>query len=161
MFHNNISSKSLIRHPIITFCMLCSLPYRLFLESMFFLLYYVFWTNKAVNGWVISSNIHVMPWLSNMQTLRFLTLRWRTFTWWGNEDMVRCFGWKRCHYMVYKLLTQSDSYITQDARPKIVDALLMFISRMAQGACRCCFGSSRQPLPDLRMSATNRHLDNT
>jgi len=130
------------------------------LESMFFLLWFILWTTKLVYSSVMIWNIHAVPWLPNIHNHILITLLWCSVSRWGKEDIVHCVGWKGHHYRVYKLLPRSDSYLTKDARPKIVDAPWMFICRMGQGACRCCFHHSRWLIPHVWMSATNRHLDN-
>jgi len=109
------------------------------LESKLFLVYFVFLSIKAVNSSVMSSSICVMTSLPNMQNLKLLMLCWRSFSWWGNIDVMHCFNWKGHHNFVYEGLPQRDSEITQDARPNIFEAPLTLMFRMGQGACQFRF----------------------
>ena len=130
------------------------------LESVFVLSYFGFLTIKEVNSSVMSSYISIMPSLPNMQDQKLLMRHWHSISWWGNEDIRCCFAWNACHYLIYELLQQSNTKITQDARPKIVDTLLTFIFRTGQGAWCCCFYHYRRPIAHLWMSAASRHIDN-
>jgi hypothetical protein len=44
-----------------------------------------------------------------------------------------------CHILVYGYFWSSATHITDDARPKIIDALLTLIFMMGQGAFHCLF----------------------
>jgi len=44
-----------------------------------------------------------------------------------------------CQYIVYEILPQINTYIIQDAKPKIFDARLTIIFRMGQWPCRLLF----------------------
>jgi hypothetical protein len=92
-------------------------------------------TCKSVNGSVISLNTQLTTCLSDIQDWKSFTLWWCRFSRWGHKDIVHCFGWKGCQYILYKLFLQSDTYITKDARPKIHHAVLMLKSRIGQTGC--------------------------
>jgi len=87
------------------------------------------------------------------------TLHWRTFSGWGMERVTVVFAFKGGQYLIYGCLQPVTTYITLDAKPKIIDAALMLIFRIGQGACRCCFGLERQPRHHLWTSTTSRNLD--
>jgi len=160
MFDNSIWSKLLIQHPIITFCMLRSLQYQLLWNKCFSLIHFVSLTPNAVNSSIMRTNIRTMPRLPTMDKQQLVTHLWHSVSCWHNDDIEHCFGWKDFHYMAYEYLPQSSTYITNDARPKIIEATLTLIFSMGQGACRFCFGCVRQPIPYLWMSGTNCHVDN-
>jgi len=69
------------------------------------------------------------------------------------------YAWNGWHYFTYKLMWQSETSITQDARPKIINIPLTLILRLLQGACHFCLCLFELPIPQLWMSATNYHLD--
>jgi len=68
---------------------------------------------------------------------------------------MHCFAWKGCHYFLYQLLQEIAAWITQDAKLRIVDALLMLIFRLGQCLCRCSFCLFRLPIRRLCITATN------
>jgi len=45
------------------------------------------------------------------------------------------------HYIINNLLPQSDTFITQDVIPDLVDTPLALIVRICQGVCRVSFYS--------------------
>jgi len=45
---------------------------------------------------------------------------------------MRCHAEEGCQYIVYELLPQINTYIAQDTKAKIVDAMLRLILRMGQ-----------------------------
>jgi len=51
------------------------------------------------------------------------------------------------------------TYMTQDAKRTIIDALLTLNLRMWQGACRCSFSQHRLPISEEWMTATNRNMN--
>jgi len=67
--------------------------------------------------------------------------------------------WKGFELLIYKGLWSSATPITKDGRPKIVDAQLTLVSDMAHRVSRFLFRLKRQPMPHLKMSATNCHSD--
>jgi len=104
----------------------------------------------------MDSYTRAMPWLLKMQNRTFLTPCWHSFSWWGDIYVMRCFGWKGCHYLIYKLLPHSNTLIGQDAKPKIVDAPLTFIFIMQQGVWRYRLCPWRWPILHLWMFTTNQ-----
>ena len=69
---------------------------------------------------------------------------WRTFSRWCTERVASPFAYKGGQYLSYDSLQPMPALMTQDARPKIVDALLTLISRMGQGGFVNRFISQRQ-----------------
>jgi len=65
-----------------------------------------------------------------MQGQKWLTLHWHSFSRWGRECVAFSFANKGGQYVFYEYLQPIATQITQDARPEIVDAPLMLISRM-------------------------------
>ena len=92
------------------------------------------------------------------QTL--LMLGWRSCSWWGRQRVASSVAYNGGQYPIYDCLQPIATQITRDARPTIVDALLMLIFRMGQGACCSLFCPSRRPIPHLWMAATNCHSEN-
>jgi len=62
-----------------------------------------------------------------------------SFAEWGGEHVAVSFAYNGGLYLVYKCPQPIATQITQDARPKIVDALLTLICRIAQEASLCLF----------------------
>jgi len=60
--------------------------------------------------------------------------RWRWFSRRGRESVASAFAYKGDQYLSYDSLQPMPTLISQDARPKIVDAPLTRISRMGRGA---------------------------
>ena len=52
--------------------------------------------------------------LPDLQDQKLLMVHWRSFSWWGNKDILHCFDWKGSQYIVYKLLLDIAIQITQD-----------------------------------------------
>jgi len=63
-------------------------------------------------------------------------LRWRSFSQGGTDSTACLFGDKGCQYAVYNSVQQFTTQITNDAKPKIVDAPLTHIFMMGLGVCR-------------------------
>jgi len=129
------------------------------LESLFFLLYVLFLPIEAVNSSGMSSYIRAMPWLPNTNDHKLLTLCWRSFSGWGNIYDMHCCSGKGRHSIVYESLPQSNTWISQDARPKIVHAPLTLIFRIGQGAYRYWFCPWRRPIHHFWLFATNCQID--
>jgi len=95
--------------------------------------------------------------------LQYLTYkykdRWQSYSEWVRERLALSFAYKASQYHISELPQPIAMQITNDARPKIVDALLTIISRMGQGACCSLFCLNSQPIPHWLMAATNRHED--
>ena len=72
-------------------------------------------------------------WFPRMHDQKSLTLRWRTFSWWGREGIAICFAYKGSLRFLYDWLQPFGGVISQDAWPKIVDAPLTLIFMMGQG----------------------------
>ena len=67
-------------------------------------------------------------WLPKMQNQKLLTLRWRSFSSWGREHVAFSLSYKGGQYSIYDGLQPFTTLITNDAKPKIIDTLLMLIS---------------------------------
>ena len=55
----------------------------------------------VVNNSVMNAKISVMTWLPNMQQPKLLTLRWRSFSEWGDDCGAVSFANKSCQYIDY------------------------------------------------------------
>ena len=55
----------------------------------------------AVNNSVMNAKISAMTWLPNMQQLKLLTLRWRSFSEWGDDHGAVSFANNSCQYIDY------------------------------------------------------------
>jgi len=121
---------------------------------MNFLWYIFFLPIKVVNSSIMSSNIHAMPWLPNMQDQKLLMLRWRWFSECGREHFAVAFAPKDCHYLINGCLQPIRTYITQDAKLKVNDAPLQLILRMRQWLCCCLFCLQMPPIHRLCITAT-------
>jgi len=97
--------------------------------------------------------------LANMQDQKSLTLHWLSFSGCGRERVAILLALQGGQYLIYGCLQLITCWITQDARPKIDDALSMVIVRMGQGAGRFCFCFWRRPIPHLLMFASNCNLE--
>jgi len=72
-------------------------------------------------------------WFPKMHDQQLLTLRWRSFSWWGREGIAICFAYKGRQKFLYDYVQPIGGVISQNAWPKIVDAPLMLIFMMGQG----------------------------
>jgi len=55
----------------------------------------------AVINSVMNTKISAMNWLPNMQQLKLLTLRYRSFSEWGDDRGAVSFANKSCQYIDY------------------------------------------------------------
>jgi len=74
-----------------------------------------------------------------------LTLRWRSFSWWGMEGIAICFAYKGSQKFLYDWIHPIGGVISQDAWPKIVDPPLTLIFMMGHGEYWNLFCLYRQP----------------
>jgi len=88
-----------------------------------------------------------------------LTLRWRSFSWWGREGIAICFAYKGSQKFLYGWLQRIGGVISQDTWPKIIDTLLTLIFMMGQGGYCCLFCLKRQPKIPLWQTTTYRRCD--
>jgi len=86
-----------------------------------------FFPIKAANTLMIYRNDHIAFDLPDLQDQKMLTLRWRSISEWGRECEVRSFAYKASQYRIYEWSEPFAKQITNDARPKIVDAPLTLI----------------------------------
>jgi len=77
----------------------------------------------------------------------------------GNCNIITTtFAHKGGQYWHYVLMLVHSPVIMDDARPKIIDAWLMFMSRIGQGACRWPFQLSRKPILPRWMDMTMQSI---
>jgi len=98
-------------------------------------------------------------WFPRTHDQKSLTLRWRSFSWWGREGIAICFAYKGTQKLLYDLLQPIGDVISQDAWPKIVDVPLMLILMMGQGGYCNLFCLSRQAKITLWLTTTCRMCD--
>jgi len=72
-------------------------------------------------------------WFPKMHDQKSLTLRWRSFSWWGREGIAMCFAYKGRQTYLYDWVQPIGGVISQDSWPKIVHAPLTLIFMMGQG----------------------------
>jgi len=97
--------------------------------------------------------------LPDLQYQKLLILCWRSFSESGRERVAFSFANIGNLYHIYEYLQPITTQINHDAKPKIIDALLMLIFNMGQGACRFLFCIWMQPIPHFWMYAFNSHSD--
>jgi len=94
-----------------------------------------------------------------MEDQQSLTLRWRSFSWWGREHFTFSFTNKGSQYFVYDYVQPIAHKITQDTWPRIVDTPLTLIFMMGQGACYYLFCLYEQPILCVWLWATYHPAD--
>jgi len=68
--------------------------------------------------------------LTMIQGQKSLMLCWHSFSRWGRGCVAFVFTYKGSEYFIYNYQWRDTPRMTQDAAPKIVDALLTLIFRM-------------------------------
>jgi len=114
---------------------------------------------KVSNTMSMNSNNQIASELPDLQDQKLLTLRWCSYSEWGREPVALSSAWKASQYHIYEWRQPITTQITNDARPKLVDAPLMLIFRMGQGVYGSLICLRSQPIPYLWMAATDRHSD--
>ena len=76
---------------------------------------------------ILSSNDQIAFELPDLEDQYSLMLCWRSFSEWGREHVAHSFAYKASQYLSYEWPQQIAMQITQDARPKILDAPLTLI----------------------------------
>ena len=114
---------------------------------------------KAAKTLIMHTNYQITSELPYLQDQKSLTLRWCSYSEWRREHVALSFSLKASQYHIYEWPQLIAMQITNDARPKIVDAPLTLIFRMGQGVCGSFFCLKSQPIPHLWMAANNRHAD--
>jgi len=97
-----------------------------------------------------------LPMIHDQQSL---TLRWRSFSWWGMDRIAICFAYKGSYKFLYDSIHPIGGVISPDAWLKLVDARLTLIFMMGQGGYCYLFCLSRQPKILLWLSTTYRRCD--
>jgi len=87
-YHNHIFD---IQHSLFACLVVCNIDYFGISD---FLVYCVCLPINLDSSSVMCSTICGMPWLPNKQDQKLLTLHWRSFSWWGNRDVMHCVVWK-------------------------------------------------------------------
>jgi len=82
---------------------------------------------KAANTLFLSICSLLPPRLPQIHDQESLTLRWRSFSWWGRVGFTFYFVYKGSKYFVYDYLQPIAHKITQDTGPRIIDAPLTLI----------------------------------
>jgi len=77
---------------------------------------------EAANSSLIEVCNHAPLRLPNMRDLKLLMLICRSFSRWGRDHVASAFAYKGSQFLRYDYLQPMPAQITQDARPKIVDA---------------------------------------
>jgi len=95
-------------------------------------LYSVLPIKAARNSFMTDYDLSEM-WFPRTHDEKSLTLRWRSFSWWGKEGIAICCAYKGSQQFLYDWLQPIRGVISQDAWPKIVDDPLTLIFLMGQG----------------------------
>jgi len=138
---NSILSRAFIQHPVITFCMFCSVQYRLFWNpgfSFYILYFYILWRSIVLLWAQISVRCLEYPicrtedcWSSVDDPFHDWVMKISCTV---LPEMVAITSYMNyCHKATLRLPKMQDQ--------KIVNTPLTLIFRMGQGACRCCFSS--------------------
>jgi len=85
---------------------------------------------KAANSFSLHHSNQVSYWLPDLQDQKLLTLSWRSFSEWGGEHVAFSFANKGVLDLIHECLQPIATQITQNSRPKFIDAALMLIFRM-------------------------------
>jgi len=112
----------------------------------------------ARNSFMTDYNLSEV-WFPRTHDERLLTLRWRSFSWWGREGIANCFAYKGSQKFLYDWLQHIGGVIAQDTWPKIVDALLTLILMMGQGGYCSLFSLQRRPKIPFWLTRTYRRYD--
>jgi len=99
------------------------------------------------------------PRLPMIHDQKSLTLRWRSFSWWGMEGIAISLAYKGSHKFLYDWLQPIGGVISQDSWPQIVDAPLTLIFMMGQGGYCNLFCLWRQPKIPLWVTTTYLRCD--
>jgi hypothetical protein len=73
---------------------------------------------------ICNLSLHRKPKIHDQESL---TLRWRSFSWWGRERFTVSFAYKGSESCVYDYMQPIAPKINQDTWPRIVDAPLTLI----------------------------------
>jgi len=98
-------------------------------------------------------------WFPRTHDQQSLTLRWRSFSWWGRQGIAICYAYKDRQKLLYDLLQPIGGVISQDAWPKIVHAPLILIFMMGQGGYCTLFCLERKPKIPLWLATTYGRCD--
>jgi len=98
-------------------------------------------------------------WFPRTHDQKSLTLRWRTFSWWGREGIAIFFAYEGRQKYLYDWLQPIGGVISQDSSPKIVDAPLTHIFMMGQGGYCNLFCLWRPPKIPLWLTTTYWRCD--
>jgi len=65
---------------------------------------WAFYHTKAVKTMYTDHNGHIVLWLTMMEVQQWLTLGWRSFSWWGRERFTVSLAYKGSQYCIYDYL---------------------------------------------------------
>ena len=82
---------------------------------------------KAANTLIMIRNKLIAFDLPDLQDQKSLKLNWRLISKWGRECEAHSFAYRASQYRIYERTQPIPKQITNDARPKIVDAPLTLI----------------------------------
>jgi hypothetical protein len=95
-------------------------------------------------------------WLLKIHDHEFLTLSWRSFSWWGRELFNFCFAYKGSQYFIYDYLQPLTLQSTYDPWRRIVAAPLTLNFRLGPGAFHFLYCLSSQSIRHIYLFATYR-----
>jgi hypothetical protein len=112
----------------------------------------------AKNSFLTNYNLSEV-WSPRMHDHKLLTLRWRSFPWWGKDGIAMCFAYKGCQKCHSDWLQPIGGVISQDTWPHIVDSLLTLNLMLGQGGYCNLFCLERQPKIPLWLATTKWRCD--
>jgi len=92
-----------------------------------------FETTKTAKTEYMDFNSHSALCQTMIKGPRSMTLRWRTFPWWGRERVAYFFVYKGWQHSYYVWLLPNCVFSTQLTGPEMIDAPLTLIFKMGQG----------------------------
>jgi len=92
---------------------------------------------NAPNTWVIPYSDQITFELRYLHDQKSMLLYWWYYSGWGMEHVA--FARTGSQYLIYGCLQPITTWITHDAKPKLIDAELTLIVTMGQWPCHCLF----------------------
>jgi len=114
---------------------------------------------KATITFYMSSHLNTTLRSPMLHDQTSLTLRWCSFSRWCRKHIAVVFASKASQYIIYIYLQPVAPWITQDAKPKLVDAPLTLIFTMWQGLYLNPFCLYRLQIRRLCITATKSHFN--
>jgi hypothetical protein len=113
---------------------------------------------EAKNSFMTDYNL-LEVWFPRTHEQKSLTLRWRSFSWFGRKGIAICFAYKGQQNFVYDWVQPIGGMISQYAWTKIVDSLLTLIFMKGHGGYCTVFCLERKPKIPLWLTTTYRRCD--